>query len=447
MFRLFTLSGLSLGLFILTLAGTAVAEEPAVTGQQAMSAGIDQFRQGDYQAARAHFEVALKFGVDTAALHYNLAVACFKAGDYRAAEVRFSTMLDGPHKSLAQYNLGLVALADGREEEAVKWFRQTARPEAPDTLRELAQRQLTELERTHTRPLQNSRTATQGYLSAGAGYDSNMAGVPDDSPSNRGSLFAELVAAGTLSRTFSPDWRIVWDGVLYSQDYVRSRRYDTSVLQSRVAGIRTYDQVEFGARAGASRAWLSDNELETRFGLTVFAWSEGCSWLGWLQACSAALAVEQIEGGPGYAAYDGQWYQFEVRGEWAFGSLVMEAFYSWQSNDRDNFRQETYFVSLSPTLHEVGVEARYLVRSDLSIGVDAELRQARYDQPHQWLHENELVKRRREDVRVEFGLTAEFYLNSQWLVRNQWWFSDQDSRIDRNDYQRYSYTVSLEGEF
>lgn len=111
MFRSFLLSGFSLGLLILALAGTAVAEEPASTGQQAMSAGIDQFHQGDYQAARGYFETALTLGVDSPALHYNLAVACFKTGDYRAAETRFSTLLDGPHRALAQYNLGQIGRA------------------------------------------------------------------------------------------------------------------------------------------------------------------------------------------------------------------------------------------------------------------------------------------------------------------------------------------------
>jgi hypothetical protein len=34
-----------------------------------------------------------------------------------------------------------------------------------------------------------------------------MAGVPEDSPSNRGSAFAELVAAGSLGHQATERWR------------------------------------------------------------------------------------------------------------------------------------------------------------------------------------------------------------------------------------------------
>ena len=445
MFRSLLSPGL-LALGLLAMASMSAAD-PVPAGRQSMSAGIHQFHQGNYQAAREQFEAALALGMDSPALHYNLGVACFKTGDYRAAERYFSTLLEGPDQALAQYNLGLVALADDRYGDAEGWFRQAASRNAPDTIRQLADRQLAELDRTSLPSHAYQDIVTQGYLSAGVGYDSNMAGVPDGFPSNRGSLFAELVGAGTLSRAVNPDWQIVWDGVAYGQDYVQGREYDTSVLQSRVAGIHTGQDVDYGLRAGVSRAWLADDVLETRFGLAVFAQSDTCPMPGSLRRCSLTLAAEHINGGPDYAAYDGQWYQLEARGEQAFDHLVMEIFYRWQTNDREDFRQDELFVSVSPTLHELGVDALYPVRADLAVGFEAAVRHARYRHRHQWLDETGVAERRREDVRAEFGLMAEFYLSSQWLVRNQWRLQDQISRIDRYEYRRQTFTVSLEGVF
>ncbi|MBE0484763.1 MAG: tetratricopeptide repeat protein [Marinobacter sp.] len=433
-------------LCLLAVAGASSAE-PAPIGQEAMSAGIEQFRQGNYHAAQEQFETAQALGVDSPALHYNLGVIYFKTGNYQAAEARFSILLDGPDQALAQYNLGLVALADNRVGDAERWFSRAATPGAPDTVRELAKRQLAAFEPAETPSHQSTHTVTQGYLSAGIGYDSNMASVPDDSPSNRGSVFADLVVAGTLSRTFNPEWRIVWDGVLYGQDYAQGSHYDSSILQSRVAGIRSYDPMDVGLRASASRAWLASDELETRFGLTLFARSDNCLLAGSVQSCYLGFTAEQVEGGPDYAAYTGQWYQFEARGEQVLNSLFTDVFYRWESNDRNDFKDGDLFISLSPMVHTLGAEVLYPWRSDLAIGAEAALRYARYGQRNRRVDDGELTERLREDVRLDVGVMAEFYLSSRWLVRNQWLFRNQNSRIERYDYTRHTYTLSLEGVF
>jgi hypothetical protein len=431
---------------LLAISAVVVAE-PDQSAQQAMATGIEQFQQGDYPAARQQFEAARELGHDSPALTYNLAVTYYKTGDYPAAEALFLQLLQGPNQALAHYNLGLVALADGRTAEAERWFQESARQEAPETIRELAQRQLAKLAEDAPSDSSSMKSIAQGYLATGLGYDSNVAGVPDDSPSDRGSFFAELVAAGTLSQPVSEHWRVVWDGVIYGQDYTRGRADDTSVVQARAAGVRRFDQWELGLRAGASRAWLGNDELETLVGLSLFGRSGVCPLSDWLSGCSWSVSADQVNGGPDYAAYDGQWYQFEVRAEQNVDWLLVEAFYRWQRNHRKDFQQDEFFASVSPVHHELGVEAIYPVGPALSVGAEVAVRHSRYEDPHQWLEQGTLATQRRRDVRREFGLMAEYAISRQWLVRNQWLFRDQNSRIDRYDYRRHTYTVSLEGVF
>ena len=431
---------------LLAISAVVVAE-PDPSAQQAMAIGIEQFQQGDYPAARQHFEAARELGYDSPALTYNLAVTYYKTGDYPAAEALFSRLLQGPNQALARYNLGLVALADGRTAVAERWFRESASPEAPETIRELAQRQLAKLAEDDPPGFPSKKPVAQGFLATGLGYDSNVAGVPDDSPSDRGSFFAELVAAGTLSQPVSEHWRVVWDGVIYGQDYTRGGADDTSVLQARAAGVRRFYQWELGMRAGVSRAWLGNDELETRVGVSLFGRSAGCPLSDWLAGCSWSVSADQVNGGPDYAAYDGQWYQFEARAEQDFNVLLVEGFYRWQRNNREDFQQDEFFASVSPVHHELGVEALYPVGPELTIGAEVAVRHSRYDDPHQWLDQGSLITQRRQDVRREFGLMAEYAISRHWLVRNQWLFRDQNSRIDRYDYRRHTYTVSLEGVF
>ncbi|AMQ89795.1 tetratricopeptide repeat protein [Marinobacter sp. LQ44] len=434
--------------FVGLLAISAIVfAEPDQSAQQAMAIGIEQFQQGDYPAARQQFEVARELGYDSPALTYNLAVTYYKTGDYPAAEALFSRLLEGQNQALARYNLGLVALADGRLAVAERWFQESASEDAPETIRELAQRQLAKLAEDAPSDLSSMKSMAQGYLATGLGYDSNVAGVPDDSPSDRGSFFAELVAAGTLIQPVNDDWRVVWDGVIYGQDYTRSRADDTSVLQARAAALRRFDQWELGLRAGASRAWLGNDELETRAGLSLFGRSGVCPLSDWLAGCSWSVSADQVNGGPDYDAYDGQWYQFEARAEQNFDWLLVEGFYRWQRNHRKDFQQDEFFASVSPVHHELGVEAIYPVGPALSVGAEVAVRHSRYDDPHQWFEQGTLITQRRRDVRREFGLMAEYAISRQWLVRNQWLYRNQDSRIDRYDYRRHTYTVSLEGIF
>lgn len=75
-------------LSLLALAGAACASDDNSAGQ-AMTAGIEQFREGNYPLAREHFERSLALGADTPALRYNLGVVCYKTGDYAAARNHF----------------------------------------------------------------------------------------------------------------------------------------------------------------------------------------------------------------------------------------------------------------------------------------------------------------------------------------------------------------------
>lgn len=440
MFRFLLILGL------LAVAGSAVAGEEGPAGQ-AMASGIEQFRQGQYQLAREHFESALALGADSPALRYNLGVVCYKTGDYTAARTHFSTLLNGESQALARYNLGLVALADDHPDEARDWFVQASASDAPDTVRELADRQLLEIAARDESRQQTSGLVRQGYLSAGFGYDSNMAAVPEDSPSNRGSAFAELVAAGSLGYPVSDRWRLVWDGVFYGQDYQHGSDYDTSVVQGRVTLLTALSAWDWGMRAGGSRAWLGSDELETRAGLALLARTESCDRFAPLDGCAVELAAEQVSGGPGYSPYDGQWYLFEARADRTVSGWLLEGFYRWELNNRDNVRQPDYAVSVSPRHHEIGFEAVYPLHPDFLVGAESAFRYSRYDSPHLWLEQDERVERRREDSRLELGLMAEYWLSPHWLVRNHWLYRNQDSGIDRYDYDHHTVTVSLEGIF
>ncbi|MED5468274.1 MAG: tetratricopeptide repeat protein, partial [Pseudomonadota bacterium] len=164
---------------------------------EALAQGVVQFQQGNLGQARESFEQAAQLGVQSPSLHYNLGVVCYRLGDYPAARQWFSRLLDGDDRALATYNLGLVALADDRPGEARKWFEESLAASPPESVQRLAEQQLAKLDGLAL--LQGERRVdAYGYLSLGAGYDSNLSATPEDSASNRGSALGEVIAAGSV---------------------------------------------------------------------------------------------------------------------------------------------------------------------------------------------------------------------------------------------------------
>ncbi len=118
-----------------------------------------------------------------------------------------------------------------------------------------------------------------------------------------------------------------------------------------------------------------------------------------------AFAVEQVNGGDGYQAYDGQWYQLKAGLGYPFGDLDLAGEYRLELNNRQDLDVPERFVSVSPTRHELILEANYqLSPGGLALAGELSVRHSRYGKPHRWVESGGmLVERRREDVLTGVG--------------------------------------------
>jgi len=103
---------------VLSIMSVPVVTAEPMSPKEQFIAGVEAFKKGELERSRELLVAAWNQGVDTTALHYNLAVVHFKLGDHQRAEAHFGRLLDTEHRDLALYNLGLVARADDRESKA-----------------------------------------------------------------------------------------------------------------------------------------------------------------------------------------------------------------------------------------------------------------------------------------------------------------------------------------
>ena len=428
--------------WLVALAPWGVSASEHDSAAAAFRLGVEQFQSGDLDAARESFELAREGGLQSSSLLYNLGVVYYRQGQFDEAERTFRELLTTEHDVLARYNLGLVALARDDEYAAQQWFAQVTTPNTPDKLQALAQAQLDKLDGSR-RETAVARTL-RGYLSASSGYDSNIAGLPDTAASREGGVFGELLAAGSapLSEFAAGEARIA--GVAYGRHYPGNDEYDTTLLQGELNWAGTVGPMVRGASATLSQSWFDADALETRYGVEGFQRWSACGGLLQLARCSVALAFAQVSGGDGFEGYDGQWYQLRLSAIRRFRGWVLDGRYQWEVNNREDFRSGEQFVSVSPRHHTVEFTGRYRIQPDLTAGWVGAFRYSRYQDAYVLFENDGLVSEHRVDGRIEAGLFAEHSITERWLVRAEWEVQDNHSRIDRYDYQRHTFLVTLD---
>ncbi|MDY6840611.1 MAG: hypothetical protein SV429_03750 [Pseudomonadota bacterium] len=433
---------LSLTLLLMPTVILQAAETDA--GMESFRAGVEAFEAGDPGAAKERFQSAVAAGLASPSLFYNLGVVCYQLADYVAAESAFRVLLDGPHGALARYNLGLVALAGEKPVEARHWFEQASADSAPDKIRALARAQMSKLDGGV--PPSASQPSIHGYLGISGGYDSNIAGLPEDTASSEGGGFLETLAAGTYERPVGIRSRIAFDGAAYSRQHPSDGEYDTQVLQGRIAWSETLAGGERGALVSLEKSWFDSQSFETRYGIEGFYRWRQCSLPVAPDRCSVALAAATVNGGSGFEVYDGQWYRARLRARKHLGSWRFDGEYTLEINDRRDLSTADEFLSVSPVRQTLELAGRYRWHPDLALGTTGSVRHSRYEDAHR-LVTSAGESGRREDNRLEIGLLAEKSLNSRWLIRGEWLVRDNRSSLSQYDYQRQTMMLTLEGAF
>ncbi|MCG2581314.1 MAG: tetratricopeptide repeat protein [Marinobacter sp.] len=428
---------------------TATVSHPvaASDGPRAqMAAGIEHFQNGELESARKAFEAARAAGLESNSLMYNLGVVYYRLGEYELATNAFSALLGTSSQALAEYNLGLVAKAAGNPDRARFWFNRAASESAPEKIRGLASIQLQEGKRKLSP--ESSPLPWMAYVSLAGGYDDNIASVPESGSSGREGGFAELLAAGSVDVYQAKTSTVRLESAAYSRQYPSDSDFDTDFLQIGASWLERLGPGRAGLTLGLSQSWFDSEALERTYRMDLSYQVDECPVVGAGARCRVSVSTGVVEGGDGFEAYDGQWYQARLKGRKDFTHWRVDAQYRWDQNARDDLEAGEQFVSLSPQRNLVELAVRYKVSQRWNVGVEGSYRYSRYADPHRLFNSQGVLEiDRRVDQRAQGTLLTEYILSARWSVRGEWMFRDNQSNLARYDYRRQTALVGIEGVF
>jgi len=401
---------------ILAFAQTAIADSEDWT------AGKTSFQNGDYQTALLHFESARIRGLDSPAVHYNIAVCHFKLGQFGPARETFELIARRfPRmQGLAEYNLGLVARNEGEMASATRHFlRAYELSPNNEKLRVLASNRLKELE-----PETSPASSWTGAVGIRVGFDDNVvlrdetglpAGTDTESPS------AELYT----SIQGPSNWldALQLEASLYMIRYVDADEYDQSeILGGAFYEIRRGDwRLDVGVHISAG--FLGGDAFDRNIGASVRAnrpvgndASLGLSYL-YDDISDANTLFAGVSGSK--QKLQARYRKQKDRHRWSFS-------YSLELNNRED-------PGVSPRRNEIGAKYRYQTPGRWGYESGVAFRSSDYD---------DLGVPRTEDLlTLQLALTKP--LNDAWLAVLDYRYSDNDSSDPEFSYDRQQVSLGV----
>ncbi|HET8799981.1 MAG TPA: tetratricopeptide repeat protein [Marinobacter sp.] len=427
----------TLCLLTVTLMRPVMASEHTADATRHFRAGIAAFQANQPEKAVTLLEAAAAKGMTSRALTYNLGVAYFQTGAYRNAERMFRQLLDTRQKVLAQYNLGLVALAQNETGQAANWFREVAQSNGDEKLLRLARARLRELSPD------DARTYWQALVSLSAGHEENIGLFPDGAASTLDGGFLESANAVTGYPYQRGQGALKVSARLYARHYLSEEAFDSEIVQLDSAWVHKSPPYRISAGVGGDQYWQGGKAREHRGRLFAEVTSRTCAIAGEQARCTLAARAEQVEASRRYQAYNGQHYQLDAGYRTAMGRWRGHVHYRVDYDDRENLNTGDEYFSVSPLGQTLGVRGDYRITETWSLGVAVRYRYNFYRTAHQLRVPEGTLIIRREDQRLTLSVHGDYRINNTFSLLATWRHAGNDSNLPRYRYNRQTVTLGV----
>lgn len=421
--------------------GNALPAVENADPQALFRAGVSAFENGDLDQARELLERADASGFESSALNYNLGVLYFRMQLYELSREHFNELLDTNHQDLARYNLGLVAQANGQPELARDYFAQVAEDASQQKLRTLARRQL--------EPTVEESQPWLGFASLGAGYESNLALLPDTAGTELSDSFNEIILAGqgplwSLAGSDSRSRSVEASGSYYRRHFHSEDDFTNDAAQVSVAWVSRGDADTRSLALKQAYFRIADESREYQTSFEARYRELGCFGSGQSVRCDLDASVSRVFAFNGYEAYEGWRYGASagLSSRWDAWRGIAEL--ELEVNGREDLTVGEQFVSVSPRRQGLALTLEYLGFGVLTLGSEVAYRYSDYPDPYRLISGPDRESGRRADHRYSLGVTAEYLLSRSWSIIGEVSHQKSESSLKQYSYDNQSYQVSLD---
>lgn len=429
----------------LLLLVTTVSAAAQDAGSFQYQQGIEASQDGDYRQALQHFENARRQGKDSATLTYNLAVTHYKLNQLDQAQALFQELRDRypEWRDLAHYNLGRIAMRQGDDGEAARYFRLVRRDATNDKLVRLAGEGLARLD-LPTPPV-SARPARRSFtlLSLSGGVDDNVIAFPDQlqTRSSQGEdSFLEFLGYGQYYVEGTQRDGVRLHGFAYSKRYNDLDILDINSFNIGVTRDVRYNGWQLAYGAGAVYTEVDGEELTT-------AW-QGKVRLGRRVGAHQYMAQYKPayhDAGSDFPQLDGWQHQADLRWRYDVEQGRWTIRYRLDYNARDDLSTDGTFLSYSPLRNSIMAQGEWYVTRDLTLIAGAEFTNTQYDDDNRLTDIDGVFKvEERDSDEIEFWVRAQYQLHPRWRIMAEYRDTDTDDNFELYEYDRTEAKLTVE---
>ena len=356
-------------------------------------------------------------------MHYNIGVCQYKIGDYVEAEATFRQIAEQfpDMRDVAEYNLGLALLAQGRSAEAREEFTRVERATDP-TLAELARRAL-----GPSADDPEPAATWLGSVDVGLGYDDNVA-LTDESSipvgESTASPFMQVFAYANRTAARKP-WRL--DLSAYDARYSEAPEFDQTALRIGGAGDWLLGTWRIAVGPHYTYSTLDGSSFERHVGVDI----ETSRSLNAQTMFFASLVHEDVEElSPEFAFVDGSRKMGRIGIEHGRGRGTWRFSYEYERNDRQG-------ATVTADRSRVLLRRTQRVGDNWDLALVGGYRKSEHDR----------LPTGSDETLVEFAATARRELPAGWLLQTDLYLGDNDSDVTLFAYDRSRVSLGVNKAF
>jgi hypothetical protein len=415
----------------LTSFSSPVISASLTTSQDEFKKGMEYFNQSNYATALKAFKKAETQGMKTPALYYNLASTYYKLGEYEKSKEYFNKVRKYKDtQSLAEYNLGLIALKQNDNKTAEKWFTRVAKNSEDKKLVILAKNNYKQI----TPQWITKKWST--YLSASLGYDDNVNFAPLGITSERSDNFSNIVASADY--LFSGDRKNGWLGeaYFYSRNYLNEDTFDEyiygAIIKKHLQLNRDW-QTLYSLDMSKSDYGGEDYQTITKIG------AEARNLLSKNERLYLRYTYEDINSDNVLFDYLEGWRQ-KLRAEYRLYRKQDNSrfYYELELNNRNDLSLATGDFSYSPIRHTFRGKYTSILSQQWHLTGDLAYRASDYPAT---------ANQDRQDDRIKAAMYADYRFSRDFKLRAKVEYTDNRSTEDAFAYKRTVYTMGLSALF